>query len=77
MAILVDLVSCTPFAYNWDSTIPGGHCANQNDIYVAVGAFDLVIDVLVFALPQSTLWKLQVSRAKKIALYCIFGLGGV
>ncbi|PYH94318.1 integral membrane protein [Aspergillus ellipticus CBS 707.79] len=65
---------CQPFAKNWDSTLPG-HCASMNVAFSTIGAFNLITDILIMALPVHHIWKLQMSSATKVALYCIFGLG--
>ncbi|KAJ5655986.1 hypothetical protein N7507_007936 [Penicillium longicatenatum] len=64
---------CTPFEKNW-SNVPG-HCASQNVAFSTIGAFNLITDVLIMALPIRFIWKLQMSIGTKMALYGIFGLG--
>ncbi|KAJ5949293.1 hypothetical protein N7454_000877 [Penicillium verhagenii] len=53
----------------------GGHCASQNVAFSTIGAFNLITDVLIMALPVRFIWKLQMSVGTKMALYGIFGLG--
>ncbi|RAK96806.1 uncharacterized protein BO80DRAFT_216639 [Aspergillus ibericus CBS 121593] len=65
---------CHPFAKNWNATQPG-HCASMNVAFSTIGAFNLVTDVLIMALPVHHIWKLQMSTATKMALYGIFGVG--
>ena len=66
---------CTPLSYNWDTTVPGGHCGNQNAGYSAVSAIDIIIDVMIIILPLPQVWKLKVPVITKIALSFLFGLG--
>lgn len=75
MVFLTGLLMCTPIAFNWDQTIPGGKCADQRATFMAVGVLDLVTDLCVFVLPLPMIWKLQVSIGNKISLFGIFGLG--
>lgn len=65
---------CTPFAKNWNPLLPG-HCASQNVAFSTIGAFNLITDVMIMALPVRFIWKLQMSTATKMALFSIFGLG--
>lgn len=75
MVVLTAFLLCRPLAYNWDPTIPGGTCANQDATFIAVGALDVVMDTLILILPLPTIWNLQIPRSNKIALSGIFGLG--
>lgn len=65
---------CTPFEKNWNPTLPG-HCASQNVAFSTIGAFNLLTDVMIMALPIRFVWKLQMSLATKLAVVGIFGLG--
>ena len=73
--ILCGFLLCTPFAFNWDQTIPGGSCGKQVLSYILTGALNIITDVMVLSLPIPMVWKLQTPRANKIALTVIFGLG--
>ena len=75
MSVLVAFLSCTPFEYTWDPTVPGGHCDDEPASFVAEAVLDLVADVMVFALPLRPIWKLQVNNQKRLVLFIIFGLG--
>ena len=65
---------CSPIAYNWDTTIPGGHCIDRDALFLAVGIIDVIGDFLLFLLPLPTVWKLQVPRASKLGLLVIFSI---
>ncbi|KAL4963657.1 uncharacterized protein BDV14DRAFT_176145 [Aspergillus stella-maris] len=73
--ILAGCLICRPFAYNWDTTIPGGHCGNQVTSFTATGVINLVTDVIVLVLPMPSLYKLQMATYKKVTLITVFGLG--
>lgn len=62
MTILIGFCICRPLAYNWDMTIPGGSCADQNAAYVAVGGVDIATDLSVLVLPIPMIRKLQMPR---------------
>ncbi|KAJ6090345.1 hypothetical protein N7486_009160 [Penicillium sp. IBT 16267x] len=73
-SVLQVFLICTPFERNWNPTVPG-HCASQNVAFSTIGAFNLITDVMIMALPIRFIWKLQMSTGTKFALYGIFGLG--
>lgn len=77
---LADLIlcfaMCQPYEYNWDKTI-NGHCGNIMASYRFVSVPNIVSDVAILALPASTLYKLQVSLAKKIGLFITFLVGSL
>lgn len=75
MVLLTAFLLCTPLAFNWDQSIPGGRCANQKATFIAVGVLDLVTDVCVFVLPLPMIYNLKVSRGNRVALFGIFGIG--
>jgi hypothetical protein len=75
--ILAGCLICRPFAFNWDQTIPGGHCGNQVASFTATGVINLVTDVVVLATPMPLLYRLQMATYKKMTLITVFGLGVV
>ncbi|KAL8896114.1 MAG: hypothetical protein Q9207_007868 [Kuettlingeria erythrocarpa] len=56
---------CVPVAYGWDTTIRGGHCANRNAGYLAVGIIDAVTDFLILCLPLPMILRLKIPRARQ------------
>ncbi|KAF2497887.1 hypothetical protein BU16DRAFT_559613 [Lophium mytilinum] len=73
--IICGFLLCRPFAFNWDQTIPNGHCGNQILSYELTGAFNICTDVIVLALPLPLIWNLQMKRANKIGLLGVFTVG--
>jgi hypothetical protein len=74
--IIYNLVSCHPFAFDWNHAIRKGTCVSSEVApHVAFGAVDLAIDIVILVLPIPLLYKLHVSLADKLALICIFGAG--
>jgi hypothetical protein len=72
---LMGFFMCRPFAYNWDPTIPGGHCGNQVLSYQITGAMNLATDLVVLVLPVKYLATLNLALYKKIVLICSFTVG--
>ncbi len=64
-AVMATLFTCIPIERNWNKKIPG-HCFNNlTFIYVNAGA-NIIIDLVVVALPLPVIAKLQRNR-KEIA----------
>ncbi|KAK7225806.1 hypothetical protein V2G26_013809 [Clonostachys chloroleuca] len=68
------------FAYNpihaqWTLTIPSTSI-NQKPFWCASGVINIVLDLIILAIPQARVWRLQLSSRKKILLSLVFLLGG-
>jgi hypothetical protein len=73
---LMAFFMCTPVAFNWDQSIPGGHCdPGQIKSYMATGVINLVNDVAILLIPAYHLYKLQLPLLNRLALLGIFGVG--
>ncbi|OTA81611.1 hypothetical protein M434DRAFT_44502, partial [Hypoxylon sp. CO27-5] len=77
MVFLETFVLCKPAQYNWDKSIPGGSCTNQNLAYLIAGITNLIIDAFVVALPMPMLFRLQLTRPKKLSIVAMFSLGAL
>ncbi|KAI1134209.1 hypothetical protein F5Y05DRAFT_422792 [Hypoxylon sp. FL0543] len=73
--LLEGFLLCTPVAYNWDKTIPGGECHHQILAYLIAGSTNLIIDAWVVALPMPMLFGLRMSLLKKLGVASMFSLG--
>ncbi|OJJ45319.1 hypothetical protein ASPZODRAFT_153015 [Penicilliopsis zonata CBS 506.65] len=66
---------CKPFSFIWDRSIPNGHCASIEVAFTAIGVCNLVTDVMILALPLNFVYRLHMSKAAKLGIYAIFGVG--
>jgi hypothetical protein len=73
--ILAGCFICTPFAMNWDQTIPGGKCGDQVLSFTVTGSFNLITDIMVLVLPLPYLTRLQMRLYKKLVLIAVFSVG--
>ncbi|KAF4637703.1 hypothetical protein G7Y89_g384 [Cudoniella acicularis] len=73
--ILETLLVCRPIAFNWDKSIEGGKCADQENVELAVGIINIVLDVCTVLLPMPVLWGLHMNMKKRLGLCAIFSLG--
>ncbi|KAK3335203.1 hypothetical protein B0T19DRAFT_452053 [Cercophora scortea] len=67
---------CRPFAASYDPRIKGT-CGNQIASFIAIGAFNIITDVLILTLPLPTVWALKMSTGTKIGLTCVFLFGSI
>ncbi|KAI0203599.1 hypothetical protein F4808DRAFT_25099 [Astrocystis sublimbata] len=67
-------ISCQPHSKIWDKTVQGT-CLNERVIWMAYSCLNLVSDVVILILPQKVIWRLKLSRAKKIAVSILFAFG--
>ncbi|EMD96464.1 hypothetical protein COCC4DRAFT_204728 [Bipolaris maydis ATCC 48331] len=71
------IFACTPFKRVWDITITEGSCINRTPLYMATAVLNMVTDIYLLVLPIPMVVKLQVPRAQKAGLLCIFGIGSL
>lgn len=72
--VLTAFLICRPFQYNWDKTISGS-CGDTLPYYLSTAIINLLIDVMIVALPLPRLWTLQMETSRKVSLTVIFSLG--
>ncbi|MCJ1436766.1 hypothetical protein MMC27_006148 [Xylographa pallens] len=72
--ILVGYLICTPLYSQWSLDFTGT-CGNETIAYISLGVFDVLTDIMVFALPMPMLYTLRVPFRAKVALIGTFCLG--
>ncbi|KAL1797158.1 hypothetical protein ACET3X_003764 [Alternaria dauci] len=78
IALVFPLIfACTPFRRNWDVTITEGSCIDRTPLYMATAVLNMATDILLLVLPIPMVVKLQMPRAQKAGLICIFGVGSL
>ena len=70
------LNACQPIIKIWLFSTPG-YCFNYNRFIMGTNVTDLFLDIAVLALPIRSIFKLQVTDARKIMLCAIFLVGGL
>jgi hypothetical protein len=66
---------CTPRRKIWDKLTPGGKCYDATDIITTQGAFNVAIDIIILALPTSSLWQLDIPLVRKVFIMLLFATG--
>ena len=73
--IIIECTGCTPLEYYWDKSIPGGICRYPSRLLLISAIVNLVFDVAILILPQGVIWRLNMSRRKRIGCSIVFVIG--
>ncbi|KAK3305421.1 uncharacterized protein B0T15DRAFT_493589 [Chaetomium strumarium] len=65
---------CRPFRRTYDPTVDGT-CGNQIASFIAIGAFNIISDVMILTLPLPTVWSLKMATPAKLGLTGVFLIG--
>lgn len=65
---------CIPVQKGWNNSLPG-HCSDPAVLAYLTGAWNIVVDVYVLAVPVPLVWGLQMGKSKKARLVAVFGVG--
>lgn len=68
---------CTPVAFVWNKSIPGGHCINQHRAYTTAASLILALVFVLFFLPLPTLYGMHMSTTKKLGLTLTLSMGAL
>ncbi|KAI1452812.1 hypothetical protein F4805DRAFT_445932 [Annulohypoxylon moriforme] len=73
---LVELFQCTPREKIWNPLYEGGSCPiNMHAHNFASGMFNIISDLVILAVPQSVIWKIQMTPSKRIGVSLLFTIG--
>ncbi|RYP53278.1 hypothetical protein DL768_001718 [Monosporascus sp. mg162] len=73
-AIILTNLACTPYRRNWEKTVPGT-CMDIRLINLSTAIINLVVDIVILALPQKVIWDLQMSSRRRVGISLIFAIG--
>ncbi|RYP78426.1 hypothetical protein DL771_000611 [Monosporascus sp. 5C6A] len=73
-ALIAGNLSCIPHQKIWNVTMPG-KCINRKVLDTATAALNLTSHLLILSLPQTVIWKLKMTKAKKIGISLVFAIG--
>lgn len=71
------LLECIPISTVWDKSITNAKCLDLHAISVAGAITSITTDIVLMLLPVPVLWRLQVSRAKRIGLVFVFAVASL
>ncbi|KAI1171057.1 hypothetical protein F4777DRAFT_583303 [Nemania sp. FL0916] len=73
-ALIAGNLSCFPFEYIWNKTIPG-KCFHRKALDVSTAALNFLSHILILLLPQTIIWRLQMTLLRKIGVAIVFAVG--
>lgn len=73
--IVAENLSCFPYRKIWDPTIFEGYCINQKSFQIPWCLIQPIYITAIMILTQRTIWRLQVTMKKKIAVSFLFLVG--
>lgn len=76
-SFFAQVFSCSPMSFYWNQWDGehAGKCSNHNALLLAHAIINIVLDVVVIALPMPVLWKLQMSWEKRTGMCLMFAVG--
>lgn len=74
--LIIPIVQCKPREKIWTPEIPG-KCLNVTKLYLASAIFNFISDILMLSVPVLLIWRLQMSRRRKLGITAIFCTGGL
>ena len=75
--VLGSIFQCTPVQAAWIRPFPHSKCINNNGALLGVAISNVVIDCGILILPVPSIWNLNLSVRRKIALTAIFLIGAL
>lgn len=75
VAIIIAVnLACTPYQQNWDKSLRG-HCIRTDLANMSSAIINFVFDLIIPILPQRGIWRLHMSRQKKLGVSLVFAIG--
>ena len=75
---VANLTDCIPLEWSWNNgPEQPRHCFNYNIFWMASGACEVLLDVIILIIPVSVVLRLQLSIQKKVSVLCVFLVGGL
>lgn len=75
---IASVFNCVPVEKAWELPINDeGYCYNYNIFWLAMGIFEVILNIMILGLPMASLRKLNIPLANKLSAGGIFFLGGL
>ena len=76
MFFFIPIFECSPREKIWNKAV-SGHCLDVNVLYLASAVFNMISDVTMLSVPIYMIWRLRISRQRKIGVSAIFCTGSL
>lgn len=67
------ICECIPRSKLWDPNLPG-RCLNPFAIYYSSGIYNILVDSVLFILPQYSIWTLRMPVGRKAKVSAAFAM---
>ena len=74
-SVIALIFQCKPIHKAWDSSVEGT-CLDRVAIFFSNAGLNIAQDIIIYFLPVSVLWKLNIPRNQAIAIIFVFVIGG-
>lgn len=74
--LIVPTVACQPRTKIWTPQLPG-KCLEVTQLYLASAIFNFLSDIAMLSVPILLIWRLQISKRRKIGITGVFCTGGL
>lgn len=73
---LTGIFRCSPMEAIWNPFFEGGRCSIDVEVqYITTSVLNFISDTAILAMPQWSIWNLQMSRNRKWGLSFLFVIG--
>jgi hypothetical protein len=77
VSMFLNIFQCKPVSALWEALGSTEYCLASGTMWLGLEVTNLLVDVVILALPISEIGRLQLSTAKKWFVVCIFLLGSL
>lgn len=71
LSLILDIaLQCVPYGLPF-----GDSCENQYGLFLSASVINIISDIAVLIIPMGSLWRLQMSRKQKWAIWALFAFG--
>ena len=71
----IEILQCTPRERIWNPLTAGSCAVNINAALIATAVVNAVSDLVILALPFSSIWRLRMSGWEKLKISTVFAIG--
>lgn len=72
--IIATVLACVPREKIWHTWV-SGKCIDRKKLDICTAAFNFSMDIFILLLPQRVIWKLQMTKNRRIGISVVFSMG--
>lgn len=74
---LFQFLACRPLAHAWNPLVQGTCVEDKLAVHIISASINTASNLIIVALPQPVIWRLELSKKRKWGLSAVFLLGGL